>query len=70
MTPVAPPSADAAPQMLMALARCCPGNVSRSRDMAAGLSAAAPTPWMTRPARRSAGLAAHAASRVPTVNRP
>ena len=69
MTPVAPPSAEAAPQMLMAARAFGPGKVSRSSDMAAGLSAAAPAPWMMRPATSIAGLAATAASRVPTVNR-
>ncbi len=49
-TPVAPPTADAAPQMLIALARACPGKVTSSSDMAAGLRAAAPVPWMIRPA--------------------
>ena len=55
--------------MLMARARAGPGKVSRSSDIAAGLSAAAPAPWMMRPATSIAGLAAAAASRVPAVNR-
>ena len=55
--------------MLMARARAGPGKVSRSSDIAAGLSAAAPVPWMMRPATSIAGLAAPAASRVPAANR-
>ena len=55
--------------MLMALARARPGKASMSSDMAAGLSAAAPTPWTTRPANSVPWSAATAASSVPTVNR-
>ena len=68
-TPVAPPTAEAAPQALIALARAGPGKVSRSSDMAAGLSEAAPAPWMMRPATSICSLLAAAARRVPAVNR-
>ena len=70
MTPAAPPTVEAAPQPLIARTRGGPVKVARITDMAAGLSIAAPTPWIRRAAISIVSVVEKPPIKEPTTSTP